>query len=577
MKARIVPGMEFETRNAKRSFGICGAFALLITALFLPLLPVRVGAQDGGAINIESRPPKAETTDFSENSGSRAWVIYIGNQAYAVAAKPVQVSGGSVYLGLDAIWNLGGSVKFDATSKTINAELAEKEFQLEMKSKKAVLGTESIPPDALLLRNNKWYLAAQFWEKWGFRPRWNPIFKAWQVIGKLTRISYNKESRDLVFESTLPVRVIEEQDYAEKVIKFTVLGAFIVESEERSIGSAEVDKLKVSSTDVESVLTISVRQKETTGFKLYSEPDNKFFRVNFRNHFQLADFEKTASGEIRLKVKFGKPTFLTARELSSPDRLVLDFADSIYTDATAKHDVGIGVVKSIRIGQFSQPPDQYVVRVVVDLTERTRYRVIPTKNKDTYYIQFLGKDTGRYAIMLDAGHGGSDPGALSPFTELQEKEINLDIALRLQAYLGKKGQSVYLTRDDDFFISLQERADIANRILPMVFVSVHTNSIGNPDIKGAMTFHFESSGEGKKLAAYIQQNLVNRCRVTDKGVRTANFFVLRETVVPAVLVEVGFITNSQEESLLSTPEYRQKLAEAIGEGILDYCADISGR
>jgi N-acetylmuramoyl-L-alanine amidase len=503
------------------------------------------------------------------------WVVYIGDMPYPVAVKPVFIDNDEIFVGLDVVRILGGSVAYDAANKTVEASLRKRTFLLDVRTRTASLDGAPIAGDDLLLKDNKWYLSAHVWNDWGYRPVWHPNFRAWQIIGEINRFSYNDDSKDFVFEATLPVKVLTSQSYQDKTIELTVLGAFIDEPQTPSYGKAVLGEMHAEFDEMARAVRITMSQRETTGFRVYTNETATFVRVNLRNHFKLADYEKTSSGEIRLKVKFSKPTDVNVMELSNPDRLVLDFPGSIYTDATKHIDIGIGRVKAVRIGQFSEPPNPYIVRVVVDLTRKIGYRVIPSIEKDTYYIQFLERKPGKYAIIVDPGHGGSDPGALSPFTEMTEKELNLDIALRVRNVLEKHGQNVILTRDTDYFIPLSERADVTNRLLPMFFVSIHNNSFQTEEMHGAMTFHYASSIEGRKLATFIQNSIVRKTGALDKGVRTANFYVLRETVVPAVLVECGFMTNRDEEARLRDAEYRQLLAQAIAEGILDYCAEIS--
>lgn len=507
-------------------------------------------------------------------SESTPWALYIGDNAHAIQVKPVIIANDRIYMALDAVRILGGELSYSNDSKLVTALLAGKNFQLSVSTSKAKLDGNLVPELNLRRVEDKWYLAIEDWEAWGFKPVWHPVFKSWQVIGKIAAFNYDKEGKDFIFETALPSQVIESQDYSTKEITLTVFGAFLGKADFRKFGDKELESVDISEDIHSRTVTFKLRQTETTGFRTYSDSTGTTHRVNFRNHFQLAEFEQTSSGEIMIKIKFGKPTELQTLELTGPDRLVLDFSGSIYAERTASINVGIGRVQRIRIGQFSQPPDPYVVRVVVDLAGKVGYRIIQTANKDTYYVQFLERKTGKFAIIIDAGHGGSDPGALSRFSEMQEKELNLEISKRVRDILERNGQTVIMTRDDDYFVTLAERADLANRLLPMFFVSIHNNSIENPDISGAMTFHHAASSEGKKLATFIQRRMVSEAGADDKGVRTANFYVLRETIVPAALVECGFLTNESEELKLRDPAYRQALAQAIANGILDYCATL---
>ena len=225
--------------------------------------------------------------------------------------------------------------------------------------------------------------------------------------------------------------------------------------------------------------------------------------------------------------------------LVSPNRLVLDFPGAIYDQATKYIDVGIGSVKQIRVGQFSTKPP--VVRVVIEMKRALRYRVLKQGEGEKYYVQLYSKERRKAVIMLDAGHGGSDTGAIG-VTGVYEKDITLPVTLALADSLRNLGYEVELTRDTDRFASLGERADRANELLPMIFVSIHANSIEDPAFSGVMTFHFNGASEASALADSIQRQLLASTGAVDRGVRTANFFVLRETVVPAVLVEIGFLT-----------------------------------
>jgi N-acetylmuramoyl-L-alanine amidase len=217
-------------------------------------------------------------------------------------------------------------------------------------------------------------------------------------------------------------------------------------------------------------------------------------------------------------------------------------------------------------------------------------------------------------IVIDAGHGGEDPGAIG-HSGLQEKTVNLDIAKRLKNLLESKGIIVTMTRDRDDFITLPGRTEIATRAKPDLFVSIHANS--NPNsrsvqgmeiyalreldakekkedqrLKNQRTFFKSLSmnsssdldkiiqdmlytykrSESIEVASYILDRTTRKAGIHNNGVHTAGFFVLRNTLIPAILVEVGYLTNAKEEGLLKTSDYRQKIAEGLAESILS-CAE----
>ncbi len=198
-------------------------------------------------------------------------------------------------------------------------------------------------------------------------------------------------------------------------------------------------------------------------------------------------------------------------------------------------------------------------------------------------------------IILDAGHGGHDPGARSPLG--LEKEFALDTALRAREILQKAGFQVVMTRSSDRFIPLEERARFANRFQNAIFVSIHYNA-GKSNSSGIETYtlaprHVPSTAadgpsvsdsqpmpgnvndtENMALATAMHSALVKRSRLPDRGIKRARFVVIRETTIPGVLLELGFLSNPREARIIASPAYRQQLAVAIARGVLNYRAAI---
>ena len=180
-------------------------------------------------------------------------------------------------------------------------------------------------------------------------------------------------------------------------------------------------------------------------------------------------------------------------------------------------------------------------------------------------------------ICIDAGHGGSDPGAVGPEGTL-EKDNNLAIALLLCDKLEKNGATVIMTREDDQDVygpdaSAQEelgaRVDIANDHGADIFISIHNDAFTNPQASGTTTFHY-GSPEGIKLASAIQKHLADGLGTKDRGARYGSFYVIRYTDMPAALVEVAFISNPEEEVLLASVDGRCQAAESIFHGVMKY-------
>lgn len=176
---------------------------------------------------------------------------------------------------------------------------------------------------------------------------------------------------------------------------------------------------------------------------------------------------------------------------------------------------------------------------------------------------------GTAEIVLDAGHGGKDQGASGG--DAVEKEITLDIAEKTEKILKDAGYKVKMTRDDDIFAELEARAEYANRKQADVFVSIHCNSSESGEGYGVETFYSEQKEDGSlELAQYIQENIVAQTGARDREVKTADYVVIVNTEMPAVLVETGFLSNPDERLLLQQEDYQEKLAQGIAEGIIGY-------
>lgn len=172
-------------------------------------------------------------------------------------------------------------------------------------------------------------------------------------------------------------------------------------------------------------------------------------------------------------------------------------------------------------------------------------------------------------IVIDPGHGGSDPGAIGP-SGLQEKEITLKVSLKVRDMLMAQGYTVIMTRTTDTYLSLQERCDVANNAEADLFISIHCNSFSDPSANGTETFSYTTTGIGAQAAKSIQSKLVAALGLRNRGHKTADFYVLRNTNMPAALTELAFISNPKEEALLKTEDFQTKSAKAIVDGILGY-------
>lgn len=175
---------------------------------------------------------------------------------------------------------------------------------------------------------------------------------------------------------------------------------------------------------------------------------------------------------------------------------------------------------------------------------------------------------GRLLVVIDPGHGGADVGAVG-IGDIHEADIVLAISQQVAAFLQQQGIQTLLTRNSDVEIDLEPRVQMAEQANATLFVSIHANSMGmdRPDINGAETYYYSS---GEALAEVIQNSVVRGTGLQDRNVRQARFYVLKKTSMPAVLVETGFVTGSEDAPRLANPQFQTQMARAIAQGILQY-------
>ena len=214
--------------------------------------------------------------------------------------------------------------------------------------------------------------------------------------------------------------------------------------------------------------------------------------------------------------------------------------------------------------------DKIPARVVVDI-RKDAAGIVEEDSDDEEQPAFK---VGDKVIVIDAGHGGSDVGAVGP-TGLTEKEVTLAVALKVEKILKAEGMKVVMTRRTDTDVAapgasntaeLQARVD---KVPPQanLFISIHCNAFTNPKSNGMETFHYGGSPEGQRLAKILNEELAKFGGLNNRGVKAANFYVIKRTKCPASLIELAFITNPKEEKLLADSKYQKKIAGAIANAV----------
>ena len=169
-------------------------------------------------------------------------------------------------------------------------------------------------------------------------------------------------------------------------------------------------------------------------------------------------------------------------------------------------------------------------------------------------------------VVIDAGHGGTDYGAIR--NGINEKDITLDVSKRIEELLKKQGYQVTMTRTNDIYVSLQDRVSISESAAPDIFVSVHVNSSTRPEITGIETHYYHQ--ESLNLAQTVHSELASKIKSNNRGLFKSKFYVINHTTSPAILVEIGFISNDNERAQLVSDRRKENTAKAIVEGINNY-------
>lgn len=264
-----------------------------------------------------------------------------------------------------------------------------------------------------------------------------------------------------------------------------------------------------------------------------------------------------------------KPNLFT---LGNPDRLVLDLPYAKLDDAMKAKLVGsVGeiamqhpLVQKIRFSNYSSEPA--TVRIIIDLKQRAQLTPVDAMTLPAGQIGFDLKAT-KYRVVIDAGHGGHDSGAIS-ITNKMEKTFTLSMAIKVTALLRKEPQiDALMTRTDDTFIPLDDRVTFANSRDADLFLSIHGNKY-TAAATGTETYYYRD--ESLDFAKLIHKYAVQATGFADRGVRQEPFRVIKGTTMPAVLVEVGYLSNKNDEKRMYDDAFQNQVAASIASAIKEY-------
>ncbi|WP_172195397.1 N-acetylmuramoyl-L-alanine amidase family protein [Saccharibacillus qingshengii] len=271
-----------------------------------------------------------------------------------------------------------------------------------------------------------------------------------------------------------------------------------------------------------------------------------------------------------------------ASALTGPDRIVVDLPGSyIGAGLLQSGPLKLGqvatlpvetspAVKQVRYSLYSENPS--TVRVVIDLNRAVGYNMYPQGNlvivdlNDEGTAPPVGTD-GKKILVIDPGHGAQDPGGIG--NGLKEKDMVLSVSLKVAALLRQEPDiDLIMTRSDDTYPTREGRAKLANDAGADVFLSIHTNAAAASAV-GTETFYADAA-RSKSLSDTIQKHVQAATGFRDRGSKQANFIVIRQTTMPAALLEIGFLTNAQEAAAIAQDDFQQKVAQAIVDGLKEY-------
>ena len=335
---------------------------------------------------------------------------------------------------------------------------------------------------------------------------------------------------------------------------------------------------------------------------------NLFLSLPLRSASALAAWALASNGSLKLRTSSGAKlqAFYQSSTIDKGERVWIDFPGELSRPRTIK---GNGLVKEIRLGKPSIGKTRLVIEFLPSVElESSKLKLIGI-SPNTWELNFIGLESnsfrsigegnilrnsikrtfekiriqdldiaslpnvkhGKYKVVIDPGHGGSDPGAVG-INGLRETDIVLDVSKSVSGFLTNKGVKTILTRNHEGTLELQPRVTKANNSRADAFVSIHANATRGKrkDVNGLETYYY-SGNKGYSLAKNIHKQILNASlQSPDRGVRRSRFYVISKTSMPAALVEIGFVTGMYDSALLRQKAYRDKMAFAIAKGILNY-------
>lgn len=361
---------------------------------------------------------------------------------------------------------------------------------------------------------------------------------------------------------------INETDTA-KIGQFSVNKARIV------ITTEDVNKyIPVFSSDNQSLLITNYEKINTSS--LFSNVSNMLTysteKTDAQTNSMLLGFSAPVVHGIN-RTNSELTMFLYNVENYNEEDFKAAFQNTVFSNALITLIPKVGLKLTIPLEQNSLVntflgADGKSIKLTVKAPKKVVPVVVPPVSKPAETPKPTGKGTQK--IVIDAGHGGTDCGAIR--NNINEKDITLDVSKQVRDMLVKKGYQVQMTRDTDKFVSLQDRVAISENYSPEIFVSIHVNSSTGTEASGVETHYYHQ--ESIMLAQTIHASIASAINSRNRGLFKSKFYVINHTTAPAILVEIGFLSNDAERAQLVSPTRKQATAKAIVEGVENYFNQI---
>jgi len=361
-------------------------------------------------------------------------------------------------------------------------------------------------------------------------------------------------------------------------------------------GNNIIDKLEADDGLLKSIRTARFNEdtvrfvadmQELTGYSISEQKNGDLYsyQINFKNKFSEVGSRDTKDYQY-LDIALSGNSDYEIKKFTHPHRIVIDVKNAFNNLDQLQLPQNSEMIKEVRSSNYVLEGEE-VTRLVFELnkyfnhsvekSEKGRLIEIALAKEESLVNQEENIISDRSLIVIDAGHGGFDPGAVG-YSGFEEKEANLKITKKLALILKNRGHKVLLTRNSDRFLSLQQRVQIANNSNASLFISIHANSINNSSIGGVETYYNGNSNQNSRLLAEKVHDKIGRnLGVADRGIKENRFYVIKYTEMPSILVETAFLSHPREEKMLKSSSFQSKAAELIADGITDYLKENGGR